>query len=82
MKEPNDLVVSIVRTIAALVVGALVTAALRLGVEIDQQAALTIVMPIVQAVVYIVVRWLEARVNPVFGRIFIIAKPPTYTPPR
>ena len=74
----NALTTSIIRTVTAILVGWLVTLAVRLGVEIDEATAATTVQAIVTGVVYAVVRFLEERVAPQFGWLLGLAKPPRY----
>ena len=68
---------SVLRTIVPLVVGLLLTAALKLGVHIDSGVATDAVTAGITAVYYGGVRLLESKV-PAFGWLLGLAKSPTY----
>jgi hypothetical protein len=74
----GDFLASLIRTLVPIIVGALATAALRLGVEIDTTAAVTVVTPLVTGVVYLVARALEEYVSPKFGWLLGLSRTPTY----
>lgn len=75
----GDVLVSMVRTTVAIVVGAFVSWAVRHGASIDAASATAYVTPIAIATYYGIVRVLEARF-PVLGWLLGIAKAPTYNP--
>lgn len=79
----NDLVISWIRTGCAVLVGALITWAVRQGLIADAsvQGPLTeVLMVVFTSAWYFVVRLLE-KVNPAFGFFLGVPKAPVYTPP-
>lgn len=69
---------SVVRTVVPLVVGALLTAALKLGVHLDDGAITQTVTVIVTVVFYAIVRVLETKIGPAWGWLLGVAKVPAY----
>lgn len=72
---------SFVRTVVPLIVGAVIGWFVAAGITLDKEfeSALTLVlMGVFQALYYLAVRLLEMYVNPRFGWLLGIAKPPVY----
>lgn len=74
----TDLGTSIIRTVVPAIVGAILTAALKLGLDLDAGAVTSIVQVVVTAAYYAAARLLEQHVGPLWGRLLGAAKPPTY----
>lgn len=75
----GDVLVSLVRTGVAIVVGAFVSWAVRHGAHIDAASATAYITPAAIAAYYAVVRLLETQF-PALGWLLGIAKAPSYTP--
>lgn len=71
---------SIIRTVVPVVVAVIVTAALKIGVDLPAGAVEEIVTAVVAGVYYTVARWLEERVDPVWGRLLGRVGAPIYVP--
>lgn len=73
---------SIVRTLVPLIVGALIGAAAKVGLDLDDGAIASAVTVIVTTGYYALVRVLETGIGPAWGWLLGVAKPPQYeTPP-
>jgi len=72
---------SIVRTVIPLIVGFLLTWALKAGFDLDDDSVTNVVTVIVTGVYYALVRFLEVHVNPSLGWLLGLAKPPVYVSP-
>lgn len=81
---PSPVVTSTVRTITPVVVAALVYALAKANIKIDSTTLSVIVNSAVSAVVATgytyAVRWLETFKSSKWGRLFLIAKQPSYPP--
>jgi hypothetical protein len=79
----SDLIISWVRTVVPVLVGAVVTWAIRQGLISDAavtQPLTEVLVLAISAAYYFVVRLLE-KLNPIFGFFLGVPKTPTYTPP-
>lgn len=74
----SDQLTAIIRVTCTQLIGALATWALRLGVDIDTTAALTLVLPLTTALVYALIHWAEVHVDRRIGWLLGIAKAPQY----
>ena len=74
----SSLRASVVRTAVPVIVGALVTLALKARVELDTGVVTQAVSTVVTVVYYAIVRTLETRVGPAFGWLLGIARVPQY----
>lgn len=72
---------SVVRTITPVVAGAVLTAALKAGVDLDDGVITTTVGTVVTTGYYAAARWLEERISPRWGWLLGYANAPRYTPP-
>lgn len=68
---------SIVRTLVPVIVGFLLTLALRLGIQIDQATVTTVVQAVITGLYYVGVRFLE-HYKPKAGILLGKASPPSY----
>ena len=57
----SDLQTSIVRTVVPMLVGVILTAAARVGLDLDDAAVTSIATAVVSAAYYAAARWLESR---------------------
>lgn len=73
----NNAVISWIRTMVPVVVGAVVVWLQPLGLNIDSTAAASVVLPVVIAVYYTAVRFLEKHWSK-FGWLLGYAKQPVY----
>ncbi|MEW1700370.1 hypothetical protein [Streptomyces sp. NPDC091278] len=69
---------SLIRTIAPIVAGWLITQALRLGVEIDPGSVESLVTSAFAAIYYAAFRFAELRLSPKFGWLLGWSRPPEY----
>jgi hypothetical protein len=70
--------VSLVRTVAPIAAGWLITQALRLGVHLDDATAVSALTGAFAAVYYGLFRWAEQRASARFGWLLGVARPPQY----
>lgn len=77
----NDYLISVIRTIVPMIVGALIAVAADLGFEIDSAALEVVLFQVVSGLYYVVVRLLEQKF-PEFGWLLGWKPPaaPTYQP--
>lgn len=77
----SNLVTSLIRTYVPIVVGALASYLLTVGINLDADAQLGLVTAltvILQGVYYLVARLLEKKVSPRFGLLLGVASKPKY----
>lgn len=77
----SNFVVSLIRTYVPIVVGALASYLLTLGIELDANAQLglvTALTALLQGLYYVVARSLEKWVSPKFGLLLGVASKPKY----
>jgi hypothetical protein len=70
---------SLVRTLAPIVAGWLITQALRLGVHLDSATLVSLLTSAFSATYYMVFRWAEVHISARFGWLLGYAKPPQYS---
>lgn len=69
---------SLVRTLAPIAAGWLITQALRLGVHVDSATIVSLLTAGFSAVYYAVFRWAELHISARFGWLLGYATPPQY----
>lgn len=77
LKKISELVPSVIRTVTPYVVGALVTFAVKHGVDLSADQTLTLGV-VVSSVLYSVIRWAEINVSDKFGVLLGFKKKPVY----
>jgi hypothetical protein len=72
---------SIIRTVGAYVIGWLIALGIRAGFDISPDAWGAVIFPIVTVAYYVVVRFLETKVSPIFSFALLSNKQPVrYVP--
>jgi hypothetical protein len=69
---------SLVRTLAPILAGWLITQALRLGIHLDDTVLVSLLTSWFSAAYYVVLRWAELHVSDRFGWLLGYATPPQY----
>ncbi|WP_406515587.1 hypothetical protein OH809_24985 [Streptomyces sp. NBC_00873] len=72
---------SLVRTLAPILAGWLITQALRLGVHLDGTVLVSLETSAFAGAYYLVFRWAELHLSPRFGWLLGYAQPPQYKDP-
>ncbi|MGW3827825.1 hypothetical protein ACWEAF_37560 [Streptomyces sp. NPDC005071] len=69
---------SLVRTLAPIVAGWLITQALCLGIDLDSTVLVSLETSAFAGAYYLVFRWAELHISPRFGWLLGYAAPPQY----
>ncbi|MGW3657193.1 hypothetical protein ACWD6R_16530 [Streptomyces sp. NPDC005151] len=72
---------SLVRTLAPILAGWLITQAVRLGVHLDGTVLVSLLASGFAGAYYLVFRWAELHISPRFGWLLGYAAPPKYKKP-